>query len=183
MVEFTYQMLLSTLQTIALIVGIAYYLFIMRNSQRNQELTRKAQEQATETRQAQLFMKLYNRWSDPEFARYYGTAKYKYTEDILEILQKSVDPYDPEVHTPFHSLGQFFEGMGMLVKKGLVNIDFVDELLSYRIIWWWERMKPMYERERILMNKPELYSNARARACSRNKVLCTSVFVNEIYHY
>jgi len=34
MVEITYQMVLSTLQTIALIVGIAYYLIIMRNSQR-----------------------------------------------------------------------------------------------------------------------------------------------------
>jgi uncharacterized membrane-anchored protein YhcB (DUF1043 family) len=52
-------MVLSTLQTIALVVGIAYYLFIMRNSQRNQELTLKAQEQALETRQTQLFMQIY----------------------------------------------------------------------------------------------------------------------------
>jgi uncharacterized protein HemX len=61
MVEITYQMILSTLQTIALIVGIVYYLIIMRNTQktrelslRAQELTLKAQEQAKETRQAQL---------------------------------------------------------------------------------------------------------------------------------
>jgi uncharacterized membrane-anchored protein YhcB (DUF1043 family) len=50
MVEITYQMVLSTLQTIALIVGIAYYLIIMRNSQRNQALALRAQEQALETR-------------------------------------------------------------------------------------------------------------------------------------
>ena len=63
------------------------------------------------------------------------------------------------MHIPFHSLGQFFEGMGMLVKKRLINIDYVDELLSYRIVWWWEKMKPLYERERKLMNNPELYLN------------------------
>jgi hypothetical protein len=49
--------------------------------------------------------------------------------------------------------------MGMLVQKGLINIDYVDELLSYRIVWWWEKMKPMYERERKLMNNPNLYGN------------------------
>ena len=42
MVEITSQMVLSTLQTIALIVGIAYYLTIMRNSQRTRELSLKA---------------------------------------------------------------------------------------------------------------------------------------------
>jgi hypothetical protein len=152
MVELTYQMVLSTLQTVSLSVGVIYYITTLRTNQRNQELT-------LETRQASLFMQLYNRWSNPEFGKYYGAARYKYTEDILEILKKSVEPYDPDIHTPFHSLGQFFEGMGMLVQKGLINIDYVDELLSYRIVWWWEKMKPMYERERKLMNNPNLYGN------------------------
>ena len=63
MAEITYQMVLSTIQTIALVVGIVYYLTIMRNAQKtreltlqSQELTRKAQEQSLETREAQLFM-------------------------------------------------------------------------------------------------------------------------------
>ena len=62
MVEITYQMVLSTLQTIALIVGIAYYLIIMRNSQRNQKIQ-------VETRQAQLFMQIYDHYNDREFAK------------------------------------------------------------------------------------------------------------------
>ena len=49
--------------------------------------------------------------------------------------------------------------MRALVRKKLINIDYVDESPSYRILWWWEKVKPMYERERILMNNPELYSN------------------------
>jgi hypothetical protein len=112
-----------------------------------------------ETRQASLFMQLYNKWSDPEFAKHYGIARYKYTQGMLELLPKMIDPYDPDIHIPFHSLGQFFEGMGMLVKKKLIDIEYVDELLSYRIVWWWERTKPVYERERKLMNNPDLYSN------------------------
>ena len=69
MVEITYQMVLSTLQTIALIVGIAYYLIIMRNSQRtreltlqSQELTRKAQEQAMRARASRFVMKIHGQY-------------------------------------------------------------------------------------------------------------------------
>ena len=67
MAEITYQMLLSTIQTIALIVGIIYYLTIMRNAQKTRELTLKSQEHATETRQAQLFMQIYDKWSSTEY--------------------------------------------------------------------------------------------------------------------
>jgi hypothetical protein len=87
------------------IAGFSYYVLAVRATRKNQELT-------LETRQAQLFMQLYNRWSDPEFGKYYGAARYRYTEHIFEILKKSVDPYDPDVHAPYHALGQFFEGMG-----------------------------------------------------------------------
>ena len=77
MVEITYQMILSTIQTIALIVGIIYYITIMRNTQKtreltleSQELTRKAQEQQLETRQAQMFMQIYNQsHNDPSFTK------------------------------------------------------------------------------------------------------------------
>ena len=66
MVEITYQMVLSTLQTIALVVGIIYYLIIMRNSQRTQQMQ-------LDTRRAQLFTQLYSEFSRPENLRLYGT--------------------------------------------------------------------------------------------------------------
>jgi hypothetical protein len=80
MFELTLPIVLQILQTAGILVGIAYYLVIMRNSQktreltlRNQELTlqsqelsRKAQEQAVETRQAQLFMSIFNSWTTKE---------------------------------------------------------------------------------------------------------------------
>ncbi len=59
MVEITLPLVLQILQTAGILVGIIYYITIMRNTQktrelslRAQELTLKAQEQAKETRQA-----------------------------------------------------------------------------------------------------------------------------------
>jgi hypothetical protein len=67
MTELTYQMVLSTLQTAGLLVGIFYYVTTMRNAQKtreltlqSQELSRKAQEHALKTREAQLFMQFYS---------------------------------------------------------------------------------------------------------------------------
>jgi hypothetical protein len=73
MVDVTYQMVLSTLQTAGLLVSIFYYITVLRNQQKNQEislrnqektlesleLTRKSQEDALHTRQAQFFMDIY----------------------------------------------------------------------------------------------------------------------------
>ena len=82
-------MFLSTLQTAGILVGIFYYLMVLRNQQknqemslRNQELTLKSQALATETRQAQLFMQLFDRWSDPSFAKVYGDYRYKVCANV-----------------------------------------------------------------------------------------------------
>ena len=61
MAEITYQVVLSTLQTFGLLVGIFYYVMTLRNQQKNQQL-------ALETRQAQLFMNIYDRrLNNPNF--------------------------------------------------------------------------------------------------------------------
>jgi hypothetical protein len=33
----------------------------------------------------------------------------------------------------------FIKGIGILVKKGLIDIELVEDLLSQRIIWIWEQ--------------------------------------------
>ena len=43
------------------IAGFSYYVLTVRNAQRTRDLTLKAQEQAVETRQLQLFMQLYEK--------------------------------------------------------------------------------------------------------------------------
>ena len=58
MVEITYQIVLSTLQTVGILMGIFYYIMTLNN-------TRKNQEMQLETRQAQLFMQIVNQFTQP----------------------------------------------------------------------------------------------------------------------
>ena len=153
MVEVSYQMVLSTIQTIALVVGIVYYLTIMRNSQINQELARKAQEQALETRQAQLFMQIYNKFTEENFSRnFFETQEWKW-QDIDEYIEKYEEPI--ESHAKWAILANYFEGVGVLVKRGLLDVSLVDDLMSGATMRFWEKFEDLIKETRIRYNFPQ----------------------------
>ena len=163
MVEITYQMVLSTLQTLALIVGIAYYLFIMRNSQRTrelalkaQELTLKAQEQALETRQAQLFMNIYTQVYDLEFWNHFREVREQWEwEDYDDYYEKY--RLVPEKSNIFSAVGSYFEGIGVLVKRNLIDVTFVDDLISGPLMSMWQKFEPVILEERRRKNVPTFW--------------------------
>ena len=139
MVEITYQMVLSTIQTIALVVGIVYYLTIMRNAQKTRELTLKSQENATETRQAQLFMQIYDKWSSTEYTEAWhliNNADFKTYEEMMEFYNKE------EYRRAFGKIVGFYEGVGVLVKEGLVDIRLVALLMTGTTTIFWRKMEP-----------------------------------------
>jgi hypothetical protein len=164
MVEITYQMVLSTLQTIALIVGIAYYLYIMRNSQRtreltlqSQELTRKAQEQALETRQAQLFMQIYSTWSSRESINIRKELiKWTWT-DYDDFVQKYGEGNSPDANASFNELANWYEGIGVLIKRKLIDPAFVDDLMSGTTLWGWEKFGSIVRERRVRGEMPYYY--------------------------
>ena len=136
MVEFTLPIVLQILQTAGILVGIVYYITIMRNQQKtrelslraqeltleSQELTRKAQDQALETRQAQLFMQLYKRWQemDMEKIRSMSQTKLSGYEEFRERTDK-----DPQFRKALNELRDFYEGLGVIVKEGYLSIRLV----------------------------------------------------------
>ena len=162
MVEITYQMVLSTLQTIALIVGITYYLFIMRNSQRNQELTlqsqelaRKAQEQAVETRQAQLFMQFMSPAATGDKPRYY--------QEIMEWEWSDYDEFtrirsDPENKKSFSQISYYLESLGSYVRLGYIPIRLVAVTMSLWVTGFWNKFGSMIIEERMRINTPRFLS-------------------------
>jgi hypothetical protein len=132
------------------LVAAAYYVMNIQTNKKNQELMLKTQQQTLETRQAQLFMQLFDRWAGSEFALQYGKACYEIypkcnnnPEELNRFFYKSVnEQFNPDFFLTFHQLTLFFEGVGVLVRKDLVSIDLVERLFYDRIIWFWEMMKP-----------------------------------------
>ncbi|MHA2217671.1 MAG: DUF4760 domain-containing protein [Candidatus Hodarchaeales archaeon] len=123
----------------------------------------KNDEQSLETRQAQLFMQLYGRWASHDFSRAYGAVRYKNPEGTVDQILQDLLTRNPDLNLPayadYQMLMAYFEGLGLLVKNGLIDIQFVDDLFSHRIIWYWEMMQPTFNRLRKSLNDPNLYDS------------------------
>jgi hypothetical protein len=150
MVDISYQMVLSTLQTFGILVGIIYYITIMRNAKKNQQLTLIAQEQALDTRQAQLFMHIYSNWYRKDFWENWDkTMEFDYID-----FDDAISKLSPEARRSIRSIFAFFEGMGVLVKRGLIEASLIDDLMSAMVVSFWEKWGDFYVEYRVRRNTP-----------------------------
>jgi hypothetical protein len=72
-------------------VAAIYYMFTLRINMKNQELNLKSQQQADETRQAQLFMQVFSRYHEEEFWKAY--------QIVMSREWKSYDDWNKDLST------------------------------------------------------------------------------------
>ena len=82
----------------------------------------------------------------------------------LNIVFNSPNHKNPDLdlddYADHQMLGTFFEGLGILVKKGLIDVELVDDLLSQRIIWYWEtQVQPIEDMARASLGDSALYDS------------------------
>jgi hypothetical protein len=103
------------------------------NSNKRAEEARKRE---IETRQAQLFMGLYQSYYSKDFMEAeYGMRKIelKKAEDSLKMWE-NFDGY-----SAWSTLVTYYEGIGVLVREGLIDIGLVSKLMSGGIVSYWEK--------------------------------------------
>jgi len=122
--QVAFQTVFQFLQTVGILVGVFYYVMTIRANQRNQELTLKAQEQAVETRQAQLFMQIFSRF-DEEWVDAYQEILMLDFNNFQEYWEYASPRTNTELSRKFYRLNSLYEGLGLLVREGLLNIRLV----------------------------------------------------------
>jgi len=139
MVEITLPILLQIVQTAGILVGIIYYITIMRNSQRNQELARKAQEQSVETREAQLFMQIYQQLTSIESQKTWGELLNMEWDDIEDYRKKHDSTVNLDSWGKRGHIWWSYSTIGMMVKKGLIDPEMVYMTLGNMVIMQWDK--------------------------------------------
>jgi hypothetical protein len=158
MVEITLPILLQIVQTLGILVGIVYYLIIMRNSQRNQELARKAQEQALETRQTQVFMRLYEQLNSEESGKTMMDLMYLDVEDNEEYLRKYDSHANIEHFAKRSNLWFNYNTVGELLRMGFINSDLIHRLgLDVQVVMMWEKWGHIIQETRLREKLPDLW--------------------------
>ena len=133
---------------VSVTVAAIYYIFTLRINMKTQELALKAQQQTLETRQAQMFMNIYDKSSSKEIQ---SSLKKIVTSDFStwEEYQKLYN--EPEFNEAWDTLRSFYEGVGVLVKEGLLNVRMMALLMCGMTRLYFEKVKPIvYEGRKVM---------------------------------
>jgi len=144
---------LSVVRDLVAIFGViaafSYYVLIVRNSQRTQQ-------QQLETRKAQLFMQLYDRFTSTRFHRQGNAIRFQWEwSDFDDFIEKYGPENNLEAWADMLTVFTVFEGMGLLVKKKLVDVNMVDELMLGLITRTWESFETLIPEYRERFNWPQ----------------------------
>jgi hypothetical protein len=125
------------LASASVVAGVAYYSFEVRHQSR--------------IRQTDLIMKLDSDWRSKEFRESYATVMNLNLEDFsYDDFSKKHPPYSME--TPearaVRDVSLFFDLIGILLRRKLIDIEMVDDLFSFNIKMMWEKLKPIMEARR-----------------------------------
>lgn len=117
------------------LVGVVYYILDMRNQARQ--------------RQTNLVMSLYSQFNGLEFQRIW--------HDILNREVKNYREYNEKYGwAEFTAVGMFFEGIGILLKRKLTDIELIDDMFTMPVNDTWLKMKDIVIEIRKIRNRPTI---------------------------
>jgi hypothetical protein len=126
--------------TAGVLVGVVYYIVAIRNQ--------------AQTKQTDLVMRLYATFSTSEFQDAWTKVRKRAPKaDIADI-----DEFDEKVGLrEFNQVCLFFEGIGILLQRKLVDARMVEDLFGGSVDRAWGYVRKAVYRGRQQMNDPTIY--------------------------
>ena len=121
---------------VGVLVGVALTVLELRN--------------LVQTRQTELVMRLYSSRASKEFQEAWKKVMAKEFKDYHD-YEKWYEWSD------YIEVGIFFEGIGILLCRKLIDIRLVDDLFSYIIKTTWKKIKRVVEGVRKHNNAPQIF--------------------------
>jgi hypothetical protein len=136
MVEVDIQTVSIAIASASVVAGIIYYSLQIRHQ--------------TKARQTDLVIRLYTAFGGKEMRQTW--------EKITNREYSDFSAYQNEFGlSDLNEVGWFFEGVGVLLRRKLIDIAVVDDLFSSPIKISWEKMKPVAEGERKKFGRPQIW--------------------------
>jgi len=109
-------------------------------------------------RKTDLVIRLYSTFGSKEFQE----ARFKFLNLEFQNYNDYVKRYGPlfsesPAHIATTMVGMFFESAGVLLRRKLIDIDLVEDLLTGATQRAWRKMKPIAEGARKQLNEPRIW--------------------------
>lgn len=120
----------------SVVAGVIYYSLQISNQ--------------TKTRHTDIILKLYSTFSSKEFQKTWA--------EVLKREAKDYDDYEKKYgQADAVEIGMFFEGIGVLLRRKIIDIELVDDLFTGPIKETWKKMRDITLEARRLRNQPEVF--------------------------
>ena len=127
------------------LIAFSYYIMTLRNQNK--------------TRQAQIYVQIYNRFSDPDFLERYFNSMKSEPKDFEEYMNRVTNMRENNVreYAESISVGMTFEGMGVLVKGGFIDPQYVADTTGTLVLEYWEQKSQNYTELRNRWSNQRIY--------------------------
>jgi len=143
----------SVIGIVGLAIGIANNYLSGQREKKTTDVTRTIAED-------ERFMELYNASREPEFQRTMAEVLYQYQWTDYNDFQSK---YGPEVNVDawakVQSLAQYFEGIGVFVDEGSIDIGCPTRLIGNQSISTWDKLKDVIMGQRQRELNPSIYGS------------------------
>ena len=127
-------------------VAAIYYIFQIRHQ--------------TRLRQTDLVMRLYSTFTSEEHLRAGKKVIWITYEDYDDFVKKYGAPSSEEpISMAIDKVLYFYEEVGVLLSKKLIDIDLIDQLFGYNIMIVGTKVMPIIEGARRSLNLPRVWTN------------------------
>jgi hypothetical protein len=120
------QMIRDIVAIFGVIAGFTYYVMTVRNQNK--------------ARQAQLLMDLYESYRSTESRRQSLEIQSWEWKDPNEFFEKYSQYVNPDAWATWEAKASFFNGIGILLKRNLIDIELLDELLTSSVNRHWNML-------------------------------------------
>lgn len=132
------------IQTVTVVIaGISVIIGVINSILSNRKAEQQRQTEI-ETRQAELLMQVYDRWSAKDFRRDSFEILTRWSWDNTEDMWRRFGPAgNLDDIIKFTTQASFYTSVGVLVEQGLIDINLVDKQLHNNIVLNWEKLEPI----------------------------------------
>lgn len=146
------------IQTISVVIAAGTLVVGILNQIDTSRRAAKAAERELITRQAQFFLQIYDNFHREEFFdKFTDIITWKW-KDYDDFISKYGRQANPKAWYSLGSVGAFFEGIGVLVHRKIIDAELVGELMSRHVVFFWEKISSIsYEMRRRLKSPVDVY--------------------------
>ena len=129
---------------IGIIVAIIYYTLTLRN--------------ASKTRELQIFMAIVNNLNSQEKRTTYAETLFEEVHGYDDFIERYTGETNPQHYGKRSSLWWTYNSIGILLKRGQISVDVVDDLIGLSVVLQWRKWGDIILEHRVRKNWSNYYT-------------------------